>query len=398
MRGCKMKKTLLSTLSIMLILFTSLPAQDSANAAYIKAMNSNDVNQRIKLLKDWISEYEGQGSQYENFACASLCNDQYKGKTPADIIKYGEKALTLGGLDDTTTCQVLLNVSTIYSHQGKILSKATKYAGQVVSIANTAKGKESEAGREKIWNQFRGAGYFAQAQAMEKNKKYKSAVAAYSNSYKILKNKQIITTLAQLGQTLYKTKSYTNAEAALKIAVPILKDYGSITIYAKTLHRLGNKNEALKYYKQSYSMKKTGEIAYNIGILLAPQAKNNSTLAEEAIQYLLNASFLSPANSKNAMQLAESLYFNLKPEYNDKVKALQAKSKSLEQLTNTFNDKFGEKDEEDLSDAEIKEMDSILAKIESEHKAIEKLQEEQQVTLAAFNQLIEQTKQNLDIK
>jgi hypothetical protein len=145
-------------------------------------------------------------------------------------------------------------------------------------------------------------------------------------------------------------------------------------------------------------MKKTGEIAYNIGILLAPQAKNDSTLAEETIQYLLNASFLSPANSKNAMQLAESLYFNLNPEYNDKVKTLQAKSKNLAQLTNTFNDKFGEKDEEDLSDAEIKEMDSILAKIESEQKSIEKLQEEQQVTLAAFNQLIEQTKQNLDIK
>ncbi len=393
-----MKKTLLATLSIILIFFASLPAQNSANDAYIKAMNSTDANQRAKLLKDWVSKYEGQGSQYENFACASLCNEQYKGKTPADIIKYGEKALALEGLDDTTTCQVLLNVSTIYSHQDKSLAKAAKYAGQVVSIANTAKGKESEAGRENIWNQFRGAGYFAQAHAMEKNKKYKSAIAAYSNSYKILKNKQIITTLAQLGQILYKTKSYTNAEAALKIVVPILKDFGSITLYAKTLHRLGNKNEALKYYKQSYTMKKTGEIAYNIGILLAPQAKNDSTLAEETIQYLLNASFLSPANSKNAMQLAESLYFNLKPEYNDKVKALQAKSKNLEHLTNTFNDKFGEKDEEDLSDAEKKEMDSILAKIESEHKAIEKLQEEQQITLAAFNQLIEKTKQNLNIK
>jgi len=90
LRGRKMKKMLLSTLSIMLIFFASLPAQNSANDAYIKAMNSTDVNQRAKLLKDWVSKYEGQGSQYENFACASLCNDQYKGKTPADIIKYGE--------------------------------------------------------------------------------------------------------------------------------------------------------------------------------------------------------------------------------------------------------------------------------------------------------------------
>ena len=98
------------------------------------------------------------------------------------------------------------------------------------------------------------------------------------------------------------------------------------------------------------------------------------------------------------MQLAEGLYFNRNKEYNQKVKELQSKSKNLGELTNSFNTKFGEKEEEDLTDAETKEMESLLAKIDAEQKAIEKIQEEQKIALEKFNLKIEQTKQKLGVK
>jgi len=393
-----MKRTVVTIISLLLVLAVGLPAQDTAaNDAYIKAMTNNDMGQRAQLLKDWLSKY-GSGHEYENFASATLCTMQYPGKTPEDAIKYGEKAIALGGLDDSTTCQVLLNVSMMYTHKGQNLGKAKSYAGQIVQTAKTAMGKESEKGNEKIWNQLIGAGYFAQAQAMEKNNEIKGAVSAYASSYNILKNKQIVTTLAKLGKSLYDAKAYADAAAAFKIAVPILKDFGSTTLYAKSLHRQGKKSEALKYYKQSYSAKKTGEIAYNIGLLLAPQVKSNPSMAGDAIQYLLDASFLSPANSKKAMQLAEGLYFNQNPQYNEKVKSLQAKGAELEKATNDFNDKYGEKEEEDLSDSEKKEMNDTLARIEKLQEDIAQLQEEQQAELGKFNQLIEQTKQKLGVK
>jgi hypothetical protein len=100
------------------------------------------------------------------------------------------------------------------------------------------------------------------------------------------------------------------------------------------------------------------------------------------------------------MGLAESIFFtsDRNTKYNQNVKALQKKSKKLENLTKTFNKKFGEKDEEDLSDAEIKEMDDMLDEIEAEEKAIQKLKAEQKIVLENFNKLIEETKQRLGIR
>jgi hypothetical protein len=112
----------------------------------------------------------------------------------------------------------------------------------------------------------------------------------------------------------------------------------------------------------------------------------------------LDASFLSQANSKKAMDLAQRLFFNHEvPGYNDKIKELSDRSANLEALTKKFNDEFGEKDEEDLSDAEKAEMEKILKDIEAEQKAIEKIQAEQQEALEKFNALIEQTKKRLGI-
>ena len=97
------------------------------------------------------------------------------------------------------------------------------------------------------------------------------------------------------------------------------------------------------------------------------------------------------------MQYAEGLYFNKDPQYNQKVKALTDKGKALEDLTNQFNEKFGEKTEEDLTDAEKKEMEDMLAKIDAEKKAVDKLQGEQEEFLTKFQALIDQTKKNLGL-
>lgn len=392
-----MKRIALTTLCLMLFLFNTLTAQGtSVNDAYIKAMTTNDINQRAKLLKDWLNTYEGKGHQYENFANATLCTSPYAGKTPDETIKYGERALALGGLDDSNKCSVLLHTAMMYVHKGQNLPKAKNYSNQVIQVAKAAKSKTPESAG--TWDKMIGAGYFLQGQALEKNKDLKNALTAYINSYNILKTKEIVKNLATLGKALYTAKAYADAEKAFKIAASASKDFGITVYYAKALHRTGKKAEALKFYQQAYSKQKNGEVAFNIGILLANGSKSNLKATEEAIQYLLEASFLSPKNSKKAMQLAEGLYFNQNKEYNQKVQELQAKSKNLEKLTNSFNTKFGEKEEEDLTDAETKEMKSLLAKIDAEHKAVERLQEEQKLALEKFNLKIEQTKQKLGVK
>ena len=396
-----MKKTALTTLTLILFLFSFLPAQNNdANQDYIKAVTTENIEQKIELLKEYITKWAGKGTQNENFVYVYLCLTHYKDKTPKESAECGEKALELGGFDDYTKYKILIAVTRSYNTLGQNLAKAKNYAMNAVNIAKANKTKSSTTITPAQWNKFIGAGYYVHGQALEKAKELRGAVDSYINSYNILKNPQIANDLKRIGKSLYDFKSYKEAEKAFKVTASVLKDFASIYFYAKTLHRNGKREEALSNYRQAYMKQKSGDIAYNIGIILAGKAKKNPSFSDEAIKYLLNASFLSPANSKKAMQMAESLFFTSKKDlkYNEKIKELETRSKKLEELTNSFNKKFGEKDEEDLSDAEKKEMKSILDKIEAEQKSIQEIEAEQNAVLDKFNKLIDKTKERLGIK
>ncbi|MCK4494903.1 MAG: hypothetical protein KAU91_01015, partial [Candidatus Aminicenantes bacterium] len=367
---------------------------------YIKAVTTENIEQKIELLKEYITKWAGKGTQNENFVYVYLCLTHYKDKTPKESAEYGEKALELGGFDDYTKYQILIAVTGSYNTLGQNLAKAKNYAMNAVNIAKANKTKSSTTITPAQWNKFIGAGYYVHAQALEKAKNLRGAVDSYINSYNILKNPQIAKNLKSIGKSLYDFKSYKEAEKAFKVTASVLKDFASIYFYAKTLHRNGKREEALSNYRQAYMKQKSGDIAYNIGIILAGKAKKNPSFSDEAIKYLLDASFLSPANSKKAMQMAESLFFTSKKDlkYNEKIKEHETRNKKLEELTNSFNKKFGEKDEEDLSDAEKKEMKSILDKIEAEQKSIQEIEAEQNAVLDKFNKLIDKTKERLGIK
>ncbi len=396
------KRTLI-LFAIICLLVPLLRAQtDPCDEAYIKAMTAQSPAQRAQLLKDFLSKCGGKGNQYENFAYANLSLLEYPGKTAAEAIANGEKALALGGLDDLTKCQLLVQLSAIYTQGGQNMDKAKSYAQQVTEVARAAKAKETEGSPTSAaqWNKLAGAGLFLLGQAQEKTKDYQGAVDSYSNSYALLKDAKILASIKKLGKTLYDAKAYDAAEKAFKAAYTVTKDIDIAVIYAQALYRNNKDSEALALYKEIYGKKKSGEVAYNIGIILANQAKTNPAVTDEAIRYLLEASYTYPAQSQQAMKFAENLFFvnNKDLKYNETVAAIQEKNKKIEELTKTFNTKFGNKDEEDLSDAEKKELKQIMADIEAEKKAIEKLQAEQSLAIAKFNQLLEQTKSRLGIK
>jgi tetratricopeptide (TPR) repeat protein len=306
----------------------------------------------------------------------------------------------LGGLDDLTKCKVLITVSGIFSQRGQNLEKAKNYASQVVQIARASKNNNPADATPEQWNKFIGAGYFTHGQALEKSKYLKEAVDSYINSYNILKNAQIANSLKKVGKSLYDIRFYKDAEKAFEIPVSVLKDFASYAFYAKTLYKNKKKEKALKYFKLAYGKQRSGEMAFYIGIILAGKTKSNPSVSQEAIRYLLEASFLSAANSKKAMELAESIFFTSarNTKYNQNVKELQKLSNTLESLTNKFNKKFGEKDEEDLSDAEKKEMDNMLKDIEFEEMDIQEIEAEQKIVLEEFNKLIEETKKRLGVR
>jgi tetratricopeptide (TPR) repeat protein len=397
----EMSKKGLILLTLTLFIFRFLPAQtNECDESYVKAMTTQSPAQRAQLLKDFLSKCAGKGSQYENFAYANLALTDYPGKTPRDAIDYGEKALAIGGLDDLTKCQVLIQLSALYSQTGQNLEKAKSYASQVVEVAKAAKTKESAAESTAQWNQFIGAGYFTLGQAQEKSKDYKAAVDSYVNSYNLLKNAKIMASIKKLGKMLYDAKDYAGAEKAFKAAYAVSKDFDSTLFYAKSLYHNNKNGESLQYFKEAYAKQKSGEIAYNIGIILAKEAKTNPAVSAEAVRYLLEASCTYPSQSEQAMKLAETLFFlsNKDLKYNETVTQIQEKNKKIEELTSAYNTKFGGKEEENLSDAEKQEMKTLLANIDAEKKTLEKLQAEQSMAIAKFNKLLEDTKQRLGIK
>jgi hypothetical protein len=383
-----MKRTALTAIPLVLLLvFPVFSQENSCDQAYIKAMTTSDAGQRTKLLKDYLAQCGGKGSQYENFAYANLCVTPYSGKTAAETIEYGEKAITLGGLDELMKFQVLVTVAAVYGQQGTNLAKAKTYAQQAIQL-----------GKSQNNNQLVGAGYYVQGQVQHKSNDLKGASSSYISAYNILKNKQIANDLKKVAKDLYDAKAYAEAAKAWKVCVGVTNDYACVVYLANSLNRSGQKDEALTYYKQAYTKQKKGDVAYNIGVILASKSNSNNNGSSEAIKYLLDASFLSQANSKKAMDLAQRLFFNHEvPGYNDKIKDLADKSANLATLTKNFNDKFGEKDEEELSDVEKAEMEKILKQIEAEQNAIEKIQAEQQQALEKFNALVEQTKERLGI-
>ena len=396
-----MKKAIL-ILAIVPLLAGSLAAQNECDDAYVKAMTAQSPGERAQLLKDFLTKCSGKGSQYENFANANLALQEYPGKTAADVTSYGEKALALGGLDDLSKCQLLIVLSSLYSKSGQNLEKAKSYATQVTEVARAAKGKEAEGATTTAaqWNQMIGAGFFALGQAREKGNDAKGAVDAYANSYAILKNPQILASIKKLGKTLYDAKNYAAAEAAFKAAYDATKDPEIGTIYAQSLYRSDKEAEALVLFKELYAKKKSGELAYNIGIIVAKQAKTNPAMSTEAIRYLLEASFTYPAQAQQARGIAENLFFlsNKSLKYNETVAMIQERNKKVEDLTKSYNAKFGGKDAEDLTSAEKAEMESILAEIEAEKKDIEKLQASQATAVAQFNKMLEDTRQRLGVK
>jgi hypothetical protein len=243
-----------------------------------------------------------------------------------------------------------------------------------------------------------GAGYYTHAQAQEKAKQLKGAVSSYKKSYDILKNPQIGKDLKKVGKALYKFKFYKDAEEAFRVAYKILGDYESGSFYAKTLFKNNKKEEALASFKNVYAKKRSGEVAYYIGIIQAGKAKKNPSYSEEAIRYLLEASYLSPSNSEKARALAESLFFHSKEagNYNVKVKKLTQLSKELEEMTELFNENFGDKSEDELSEKEKKEIEGWLKDIEALEAKIKKIEAEQNGIVQKFNRLLEETKKRLE--
>jgi hypothetical protein len=372
-------------------------AQNPADEAYIKAMQANSAAERAKLLKEFIAQFAGQGSQYENFAYANLCTTPWPGKTDAETIQYGEKALQLGGVDDLTRCQILMTTAAVHDKMNQP-DRAKANAAQLIQTATAAKGKEAEAANAAAYNQMIGAAHFITAQALAKAKDVKGALDAYLNSYTILKDPKILAEVRKLGTSMYNAKDYAGAEQVFRFLSQTGKDPEAGNFIAQIIYKQGKTTEALAMFKENFGRQKTGEMAYNIGVLLAQEQKANPALTSEAVNYLLYAGLLGMKDGKKAQQamgIAQGLFMAQDKEWNDRVKSIQESQGLIQDWTKQINTKFGDKSEDDLTSDEKREYKILMQNIEKEKKIIEGYQAQQKATTDKWDKLVAEAKKSL---
>jgi tetratricopeptide (TPR) repeat protein len=389
-----MKKAALAIVLLAVFVCGICAAQSEGDQAYIKAVQANTPQEKATLLKDYIGKFAGKGGQYDGFAYTFLFQALIQtGKTDAETLGYGEKALTFTGIEDGDKARIMMTLASVYAKNAQTVDKAKQFANQLIQFSGAAQKKEGA--NPAVWNQMIGAGHIVIGQAAEKAKDYKGAVESLFNAYNIIKDKKILDEIKRMGKSLYTAGNMAEAEKVFRVTFNTLQDGESLTLLSQSLYKQGKQAEAMALFKEAFNKKKTGELAYNIGVTLARDAKTNPALTPEAIRFLLDAAVLGTKNAKEsrqAMDIAQSLFFSQDKEWNNRVKQIQESNTLIEDWSKTLNTKYKDKTEDDLTSDEKREFRRLNQNIEKEKKIVEGIQNEQKTTMDGFNKALAEAK------
>ncbi len=377
-----MRKTLWTAAAMMLLL-AGLASAQSADEQYLKAMQIADKCQQVQALDAYITQYAGKGGQYDAYAYAYYCITPCATKDNQKAVDYGEKALTMGGIDDSVKLTIMGTIPNIYASMGQ-MDKARASVQRIID-----RGKAN--GDPKL----QAAGHVLIGQFAEKAGDYGSAAQAYITAYGIAKDPRISKLLNNLASTLYKNQKYADAEKVFRQFYASDQGPESASLLAQTLYKQGKIGEALAVYREAYARKKTPGLAQNIAIILNKEVKTNPALKDEAIEALIEAGLLIPAQQKSFHQQAFNLYVSSSPELADINAKIQEHNKAIEDLTKTYNDKYGSKSEDELTGSEKRSMQKLTDAIESEKRAIEQIKSSQSGIQQKFNELVAKVRAKL---
>jgi tetratricopeptide (TPR) repeat protein len=378
-----MRKTFWTAVTMTLLMVGLLAAQ-TADEEYLKAMQIQDKCQQIQALDAYIAKYAGKGGQYDVYAYAYYCLTPCATKNAQKAIEYGEKALSMGGLDDSIKLGITATIPSLYAGMGQT-DKAKAAAQKLIDMGKASSDPKTSA-------TLQASGWVLIGDFAEKAGDFGGAANAYITAYGLLKDPSISKKLNGLAATLYKEQKYAEAEQVFRQFYAADKGPESASLLAQTLYKQGKVAEALAVYKEAYARKKTGGLAENIAIILNKEVKANPALKNETINALIEAGLLVPAKQKTYFQAAFNLYVSSNPELADINAQIEEHNKNIEQLTKTYNDRYGTKGDDELTGAEKVSMKKLTDAIEAEKQAIEKIKASQTGVQERFNQLVAQAK------
>lgn len=381
-----MKRTLGTTVTLVFLL-AGLVAAQSADEEYLKAMQLSDNCAKVQALEAYIAKYAGQGTTNEHWAYAYYCLTPCATKNTQKAAEYGEKAVTIPGLDDKTKIGLLATIPGLYNSIGQV-DKAKAAARKLIDFGKAS----SDA---NLASRLQASGYLLIGQFAEKAEDYGAAAENYITAYGILKDPSISKLLNSLAATLYKGQKFAEAEKVFRQFYAADKGPESAALLGQTLYKQNKVDEALAIYKEGYAKKKTGPLALNIAIILNGQVKTDPSKTNEAVNALIEAALLNPKDAKNLLGQAQNLFVGQDKDLASSYAQIEEHNKAIEEFTKTYNSKIEGKTEDDLSEADKKVLKKLEDNIEVEKQAIARIQGSQKGVLDKFKTLVAQAKTRL---
>lgn len=312
-----MKKLFFLSLVTLLVLFSfqTLVSQGSSDPIqdFVKAMEKQGT-EKIAALNDYVKKYPDPKSKWTQLAYFNLVTEYYQLKNYAEVIKSGEKRISLGSFgkgEEVRLCLVMAEAYGIKDSPVYDKAKALEYADKAVSLA--------------------GADDDADALAAAKNLKKQMATPAQPAITPIQKFKRHVA-----------NGEYPQAISVFKtLSADEQNDIENRRLYADCFFKSNKFDTALAEFKALYEKEKRAIFAYRIATIHSnranAKANKDKTLFDVPVDYFLEAGLLygkegSTANRDTAFKkakvdLSEKYDFNKKAkEYNEMKVGLEKES------------------------------------------------------------------------
>lgn len=381
-----MKRTALTALALM-VLMAGFSGAQTADEEYLKAMQQSDNCAKVKALEAYIAKYAGKGTTYENWAYVYFCLTPCETKNPQKAAEYGEKALTMSGIDAQTRIALLGMIPAHYDNAG-LMDKAKAATRKLIDHGKSLQDKNLGA-------QIQAGGYEFLGKLAEKAGDYGAAAENYITGYAIYNAPSISKRLNSLAATLYKGGKFAEAEKVFRQFYAADKGPESAALLGQTLYRQDKIDEALAVYKEAYARKRTPALAQNIAIILNSQVKSNPAKTTEAINANIEAAFLNPSQQKNFLGQAQNLFVTQDKDLAQSYAKIDEHNKAIEELTKSYNARIEGKTDDDLTEADKRMLKKLEEAIELEKQSIAKIQSDQKAVLDRFNSLVAQVRKKL---
>ncbi|MBU1199198.1 MAG: hypothetical protein KKF46_00460 [Nanoarchaeota archaeon] len=331
-------------LIVFLILFTvsvfSFPANQQEMDEFMAADQIQNVNQRLEKYKELVAKYPN--SAYTPAVYLNIIGIYDQKNDNANLLKYiyeadSKSMLTKAGIDDPGLASIFYGAFQKIQQTNK--QEAIKLLDKIIAIANKYQG-------DADWDKTR-----TDIQAIKtrltapppKPKKQDPPINAAVKDYNDKKYESALAKLAKLDQEDPKVIFY----AGLSL-----------------------------YRTQKYS---------------------------QAVNKLIRTWLLAPEEYPQAQTTAQSIYLRsiykdseTQMTYNQLAQEIQALAKENTAVVNTWNEKFVNKTEEELTEAEKQEMAELQKLISKIERDSNYFKDKQQAALDAFNNIIEEIRKQLN--